>query len=412
MTAIYIAGVGMTAFGKQLDRSLKVLTESAVRDALSDAGADADHIQAAFFGNCVQGHMEGQDMIRGEIALRAMGIHSIPVVNVENACATASTALHLAASYVRSGTVDIALAIGAEKMYSEEKARMFSAFDGGWDVHEVENAKATLLQMGDGVDVPPGTTSDRPYSVFMDVYAAFSRLHMKTYGTTREALAAVSAKNHQHSVHNEKAQYRSPYTVEEVLAAPPISYPLTLPMCSPISDGAAAAVVCSAAGLARLNGGSERALRLLASTLRTGSDRAPDDFDRHISRRAADAAYQEAGLRPEQMSVAEVHDATATGEVIEVEALRLVQAGDGAFAAERGETAIGGRIPVNPSGGLECKGHPVGATGLGQVFELATQLRGEAGPRQVADPKYAIAQNGGGIIGVEESVSAVTILGR
>jgi len=374
MTDIYIAGVGMTQFGKQIDVSLKELTADAVNEALADAGCTADQLDAAFFGNCVQGHMEGQDMIRGEVALRSMGIQGIPIVNVENACATASTALHMAANYVKAGVADVVLAIGAEKMFSRDKERMFKAFDGGWDVHEVEHSTETLLKMGEGVEVPEGTTSDRPYSVFMDIYAA--------------------------------------YTVEEILAAPPITYPLTLPMCSPISDGAAAAIVCNAAGLERLNGDRARAVKLLASVLRTGSDRAPDDFDSHISRRAADEAYELAGVGPERMSVAEVHDATATGEVIEVEALRLVPPGEGARAAERGETALGGRIPVNPSGGLECKGHPVGATGLGQVYELVTQLRGEAGPRQVPDAEYAIAQNGGGIIGVEESVTAVTIMGR
>jgi acetyl-CoA acetyltransferase len=219
MTDIFVMGVGMTPFGKQFDKSLKMLCAEASSQAFSDAGCTAGDVEAIFFGNCVQGHMEGQDMIRGEIVARAMGISSVPVVNVENACATASTALHMAAAYVRSGAADVVLALGAEKMYSPDKALMFSAFDGAWDVHETESGRAQLLAMGNGVDVPEGTTSSQPYSVFMDVYAAMARAHMKTYGSTQAQIAAVSAKNHMHSTRNLLAQYRLPYTVESVLAS-------------------------------------------------------------------------------------------------------------------------------------------------------------------------------------------------
>ena len=412
MNEVYVAGVSMTPFGKQLHRSTKDLATEALRGALADAGAEQRQIQAVFYGNCVQGHMEGQDMVRGEIALREAGIEKIPVVNGENACATGSTAFHLAASYVLSGACDIALAIGVEKMFSRDKALMFSAFDGAWDVHGVARSRDLLLSIGDGVPVPPGSTSDKPYSVFMDVYAGLCRLHMKTYGTTQRQLAAVAAKNHQHSVHNPLSQYQRPYSVDEILGAPPIVYPLTLPMCSPISDGAAAAVVCNAAGLARLAGARGRARRVLASILQTGSERAPADYANHVTRLCAQRAWAQAGLGPEDVSVAEVHDATAMGEIIEVEALGLVPPGQGGPAAERGELSLGGRLPVNPSGGLESKGHPIGATGLGQIYELVTQLRGEAGPRQVEGARVALAQNGGGIIGVEEAVVAVTILGN
>lgn len=411
MTATFVAGVGMTSFGKYIDRSVKALSIEATDLALADAGCDAGQIEAIFFGNCVQGHMEGQDMIRGEIVTRAMKMQGIPVVNVENACATAATALHMAVAYVRSGAADIVLALGAEKMFSMDKARMFSAFDGAWDVHDTQESHASLVAMGDGVPVPPDSRSPQPYSVFMDVYAGMARAHMKTYGSTQAQIAAISAKNHGHSVHNPLAQYRRPYTVDEVLTAPAIVFPFTLPMCSPISDGAAAAVICNEAGLRHL-GGQARALRVMASVLRTGTDRDPFDYDRHVTRLAADRAYEQAGVGPADIDVAEVHDATAVGEAIELEALRIVAPGEGGIAAERGETAIGGRIPVNTSGGLECKGHPVGATGLGQIHELALQLRGEAGARQVDAARIGIAQNGGGVIGVEEAVVAVTILGR
>ena len=246
----------------------------------------------------------------------------------------------------------------------------------------------------------------------MDIYAAMSRAHMKTYGSTQEQIAAVSAKNHVHSVNNPLAQYRVPYTVDAVLAAAPIVFPLTLPMCSPISDGAAAAVICNAAGLRKLGAARDRSIRILASVLQTSSERSPYDYDRHVTRLAATRAYATAGVDPADVDVAEVHDATAMGEIIEIEALGLVPPGEGGLAAERGDTVIGGRIPVNTSGGLECKGHPIGATGLGQIYELVAQLRGEATGRQVDGARIAVAQNGGGVLGVEEAVVAVTILGR
>jgi len=356
--------------------------------------------------------MEGQDMIRGQVALRAMGFEGLPVVNVENACASASTAFQMAVAMVSGGGADIVLAVGAEKMFSEDKARTFGVFDGAWDVHDVAAGRERLLRMGEGVTPPPGTVSTKPYSVFMDIYAAFGRMHMREFGTTMAQFAAVSAKNHQHSVHNPLAQYQQAYSVEEILAAPAITYPLTLPMCSPVSDGGAAAIVCSEAGLARLAGRSSRAIRVLGWALQGGSDRAPEAFDRHLVREAARKVYEQAGIGPEDVSVAEVHDATAIGEVIQSEVLGLCPSGLGGVCAEQGETRIGGRIPINPSGGLESKGHPIGATGLGQIFELVTQLRGEAGPRQVDGARIAIAENGGGLVGIEEAAACVTLLGR
>jgi acetyl-CoA acyltransferase len=409
---IYIAGVGMTPFGRHPASSVKDLTRVAVLGALADAGCDLSQLQAAYFANATQGHMDGQHMIRGQLALRAMGLQGVPVVNVENACASASTALHLAVQHVRAGAADIVLAVGAEKMFSDDKARMFAAFDGAWDVHDTEASRARLLRMGEGIEPPAGTTSPRPYSVFMDIYAAMGRMHMREYGTTQREFAAVAAKNHGHSVHNPLAQYRDAYTIEQVLAAPPITYPVTLPMCSPVSDGAAAAIVCSEAGLKALKGSRSRAIRVLACALQTGSDRGTADFEHHLVRLASSRLYEQAGIGAQDVSVAEVHDATAIGEVLQSELLGLVPMGQGGPAAERGETTIGGRIPINPSGGLECKGHPIGATGLAQIFELVTQLRGEAGARQVQGARIALAENGGGLAGVEEAVACLTLLGR
>lgn len=409
---VYIAGVGMTPFGKHLETSVKQLTRAAVEDALADAGCDKSQLQGAFFGNSTQGHMEGQHMIRGQLALRAMGIDKVAVINVENACASASTAFHLAVNYVKAGAADIVLAVGAEKMFSTDKARTFSAFDGAWDVHDTENGKRRLLEMGEGIEPPEGSVSTKPYSVFMDIYASMGRMHMREYGTTQRQFAAVSAKNHGHSVHNPLAQYRQAYSIDEILGAPPITYPLTLPMCSPVSDGAAAAIVCSEAGLALLRGRRSRAIRVLATVLQTGSDRPATSLDRHLVRQGSLRAYEQAGVAPQDVSVAEVHDATAIGEIIQSEVLGLCEPGMGGVAAERGETTIGGRIPINPSGGLESKGHPIGATGLGQIYELVTQLRGETGARQVEGARIAIAENGGGLCGVEEAVASITILGR
>jgi acetyl-CoA acyltransferase len=409
---VFIAGVGMTRFGKHPDKSVKDLTAEAVRQVLADAGCDIGQIQAAFFGNSTQGHMEGQDMIRGELALRSIGLQSVPIVNVENACASASTAFHMALNYVKADAADIVLAVGAEKMFSDDRARSFSAFDGAWDVHDTEEGTRRLLDMGRGIEPPAGSKSTRPYSVFMDIYASMGRLHMREYGTTQRHFAAVSAKNHRHSVNNPLAQYREAYSVDEILRAAPITYPLTLPMCSPISDGAAAAIVCSERALAKLTNRRARPIRVLASVLQTGSDRPATAFDRHLVRLGSNKAYEQAAVGPKDISVAEVHDATAIGEVIQSEVLGLCEPGMGGPMAEQGQTSIGGRIPINPSGGLESKGHPIGATGLGQIHELVVQLRGEAGLRQVRDAQFALAENGGGLHGVEEAVACITILGR
>lgn len=412
MEDVFVVGVGMTPFGRMLDKSIKEMSAEAVGAALADAGLQADALDAVYFANATQGHMQGQHMIRGEIVMRSMGVGGIPVVNIENACASGSTALNLAMNHLRAGEGDVALALGAEKMFSTDRALMFAAFDSGWDVTGDAEIRQRLLALGEGVDVPEGSTSDKPYSVFMDVYAAFARFHMKRFGTTMRQLAAVSAKNHSHSVDNPYAQIRAPYSVDDVLGAPPITYPLTLPMCSPISDGAAATILATREGLRRFGIDPARAVRLLACVVQTGSDRQPDQVERHCTALAAKRAYEKAGVGPRDISVAEVHDATAMGEIIQIENLGFCDFGDGGPISERGETALGGRLPVNPSGGLESRGHPVGATGLAQVYELVGQLRGEAGSRQVPGARLALAENGGGLHGLEEAVACVTILGR
>ncbi len=412
MEQVFIAGVGMTPFGRHLDRSYKDLAHEAVNHALRDAGADKALIGEAYFASCVVGYLHGQHMIPGQVALRSMGFERIPVFNVEGACASASSAFHLAAQAIRAGSCDVALAVGVEKMNTDDKTKMFSAFDSAWDVETVEENHQHLLEMAEGVTPPENSQSDRPYSIFMDVYAAFCRQHMKTFGTTQRQIAAVAAKNHAHSQHNPLSQYQVSYTVDEVLAAPPITYPLTLPMCAPISDGAAAAILCNEAGLNRLSGSRNRAIKLLSSVVRSGAPRDAADYTRHVTCIAANDLYEKTGVGPDDVDVAEVHDATAIGELIQVENLSLVPFGEAGAAAERGTFSLGGDMPVNPSGGLESKGHPIGATGLGQVFELVTQLRGEAGPRQVEGARVALQENGGGIFGCEEATAVVSLFAK
>lgn len=412
MTDLYVVGVGMTAFGRLLERSVYDLVEEAVGLALKDAGASTSDVGAAYYGTLTNGQFQGQTAIPGPIAMRRIGIEGVPVFSVENACAAGSSAFNLATLALRAGQCDIALAVGAEKMNIPDKAKMFSAFDGGWDVATVEQNKETLLALGEGVEPPPGTMSERPYSVFMDVYAAMCRNHMLRYGTTQRQIAAVASKNHGHSVHNPLAQFQQPFSIEQVLASPPIAYPLTTLMCSPISDGAAAVLLCNAEGLKKLKGAGGRAVRILASVIQTGSSRSMDDRDKIVAHLAAKKAYELAGVAPSDVSVAEVHDASAIGEILNAESLMLVPFGEGGPAAERGDFTVGGKIPINPSGGLESKGHPIGATGLGQIHELVTQLRGEAGKRQVEGARVAIQENGGGLFGIEEAVVAVTILAK
>lgn len=411
MEDIYVIGVGMTPFGRHLDKDIKQMTREATKAALVDAGIRQEDLQAAFFGNTSQGHMEGQHMIRGQIALRAMGIGRIPVVNIENACASGSSAFVLACNHVRAGAGDVALAIGAEKMFTPDKQKMFSVFDSAWDLSRATDIREELMKLGRDVAVPEGSTSPRPYSVFMDVYAAFARSHMRTFGTTQRQLAAVSAKNHAHSVHNPLSQYQVSYSIDDVLTAPPITYPLTLPMCSPVSDGAAAVIVCNRSALKRLNIDASRAIRVLAAVVQSGSARNEEDVANHCTALAARRAYELAGVGPDDISVAEVHDATAMGKSSSLKTWASASSARGVIA-ERGDTRIGGRIPINPSGGLESKGHPVGATGLAQVHELVTQLRAEAGARQVEGARIALAENGGGLEGIEEAVACISILAR
>jgi acetyl-CoA acyltransferase len=398
----------MTRFGRRPGATVGSLAVAAALATLDDADTDAGTVDTAVFGNAFQGAIERQHSVRGQMALEQLGLGGIGVVNVENACAGASTALNVAVAQVGSGMADVALAVGAERMTGVPVDLVANGFEGCWDVSRKSESLALLDAMG-STATPESDVDENPdRSVFMDIYAAFAKHHMSRFGTTVRQLAAVASKNHAHSVHNPHAQYQRAFTVDEVLAARGVVWPFTTPMCSPLSDGAAAALVCSRAALRRFPGA--RPVRLRASVLMSGAARDADDLDRHVSRRAAQRAYELAGIGPEDIDVAEVHDATAFGEIQQTENLGMCKPGEGGVMAERGETSLSGSVPVNPSGGLESRGHPIGATGLAQIFELVTQLRGAAGNRQVRGARIAVAENGGGLLGVEEAAAAVTVL--
>jgi acetyl-CoA acyltransferase len=402
-TQVWVAGVGMTAFGVRPEASVKDLTRDAVTEALSDAGAELGDVEAAYFGNTCQGVLEGQVVVAGQMALRSMGFERIPVVNVENACATGATALHQAVLHVRSGAGDVVLAVGAEKLNIGDGQKSLSVFDGGVDVNDLAGVRSVLTELGG--EIPD---NGQPHSLFMDVYAALAQAHMDAFGTTQRQLALIAEKNHAHAVHNPLAHFRKEMSATEILAARPVAGPLTVPMCAPLTDGAAAVVVCNSAGLRRL--GARRPVRVLATVVRTGTVRPLSAWDRSVSRLAAQDAYEQAGVGPDDVSVAEVHDASAFGELLQTELLGFCEIGSGGKLAESGATRLGGLLPVNPSGGLESKGHPMGASGLAQIYELAHQLRGNCGVRQVPDARIALAENGGGWYGSEEAVAAITIL--
>jgi acetyl-CoA acyltransferase len=386
MRDVHVAGIGMTRFGKQPDRTLKDLTGDAVAAAVKDADRTVDDVQACYFGNAVAGSITGQEMLAGQFNLRPLGFGEIPMYNVENACASASTAFHLAWQSVAAGVHDVVLAVGAEKMTHPDKARSFAAIGGSVDIDVVPS------------DLPAGR------SFLMDMYAQAALDYMAQVGATRSDLARVVVKNQRHGSLNPSSQYGAELSVEDVLEARQIVWPFTLHMCSPISDGAAAALLVSG----EFRGDSGTRVSVLASVART----APADGDGSVTSLAAHAAYASAGLGPDDLDVVELHDAAASAELIIYEQLGLAEPGCGPALIRSGETALGGRLPVNTSGGLLARGHPIGATGLAQIAEAVLQLRGAADRRQVPDARVALTQNAGGWHDHDNVTSVIHILGR
>jgi acetyl-CoA acyltransferase len=409
MREVYVAGAAMTRFGKFPDTTIRALAEEAVNGALDDAGVTAADVGMVFFSNAVAGLLTNQEMIRGQVALRHTGLLGVPMVNVENACASASSAFYLACLAVGSGAAEVALAVGSEKLTHEDRSRSFAAIGTAVDQLQLAELRQWASSGSAGSPLPEqaeqaGQVGGGKRSFFMDIYAASSRAYMKSSGATREDFAQVAVKSHRHAALNPYAQYRTEVTVDDVLASREIAPPLTLLMCSPIGDGAAALVVCSP-GMARRLGAE---VRVRACSLVSGRDRGPGEPG--AVERAAEAAYEQAGLGPGDVDVVELHDAAAPAELITYEELGLCGEGEGPALLASGATTLGGKIPVNLSGGLLSKGHPIGATGCGQLVELANQLRGRCGQRQAVGARVALAQNGGGFLGTDAAAMVVTVL--
>jgi acetyl-CoA acetyltransferase len=384
------------------------MARDAVDLVLKDAGLEKGDIQAAYVSNTFWGMFAGQHSIRGEVMLWDLGMDRIPIVNCENACAGASTALYLGYTAIKAGMFDVVLALGSEKITHENKAMSLGAYATCMDV---ENFAAHLKMFEEvskqfTVKIPESQSAPgEGRSVFMDAYAMGARWHMSKFGSTQRQLAVICSKNHLHGSLNPLAQYQTTMSIEEVLADKPVAYPLTRAMCAPVGDGAAAAILCSEKYLKRLK--EKRPVRIRASVLGSGMHRDLDGPD--IGERLSKQAYDMAGLGPKDINLAELHDATSYGELHQVEAMGFCKLGEGGIFAESGATTLGGSLPINTSGGLECRGHPIGASGLAQIHEVVTQLRGEAGKRQVEGACIGLTENGGGNLGVEEASMTIHI---
>ncbi len=383
MTAALVAGVGMTRFGKFPDRSLGDLGREAVLAALDDAGMTGSQIQIAYAGHARTGRLHGRENGVGQLVLWEAGIRDIPITGVGNFCASGSSAFREAVFAVLTGLYDVALAVGVEKLSSRaERGRPLTS-----DGMELE---------GEFGFTPPA------------FFAMAAKAYMANTGATPEILAKVAVKNRKHAMQNPYAQYRDPITVEDVLSAPMIAEPFTRLSCCPTGDGAAAVVVVSEAAARRL--GQKRLIRVLATSLSSGGYRTGPLGWFDIDRRAARSAYDMAGIDPADIDVAEVHDAFTATEIIHYEDLLLCGHGDGPRMIADGETALGGRLPVSTSGGLLSKGHPLGATGIAQVHEITTQLRGEAGARQVDGARTGLTHCVGGFLDGDAASSCIHIL--
>lgn len=391
-----VAGVGMTPFGNHADKTLKELGLLAINQALEDAGINFSSVESVWAGTAGAPIIAGQVCINGQVVLQDMNENQIPIINVENACATASTAFQQAATMVELGLYDIVLAFGVEKLYYPDRQRIGEVFMGCTDRTDPGALNRYLGKEAD---------EKQRHSVFMDIYATIAEEYMKQSGATEEHFAQIVAKNSYHGSLNEYAQFREVVSVDEALNARNISGPLTLPMCSPIGDGAAAAVIVSPKMVDKL--GLQAPVFVRSSILASGSNMKdlPDLTSRTVLK-----AYEEADVGPEDLGLVELHDATAPAEMMYYESLGLCRPGEGPALVEDGATSLGGRIPVSVSGGLIRKGHPIGATGLAQIFELTKQLRNEAGERQVENARVGLAENGGGWLGGDAAAIAVTVL--
>ncbi|GAB3444586.1 thiolase family protein [Actinophytocola sediminis] len=390
MTSVVVSGVGMSPFGKFLDKSMKDLGRVAVDAALTDAGIEVKDVQAMFFANALAGLITGQECIRGEVVGYPLGLAGIPIHNVENACASGGNALHLAWLAVASGLYDTVLALGVEKANHEDRQRTFSAYAAGMDV---EQGFAT----GDG--------AGQERSPFVDRQARLAATLFDERGVTMAGLARVASRSLESARLNPFAHRRFGGSPQDVLDARVVVEPLTVLMSSPISDGAAAVVVTSRPVA------PARSVDILASRMATRPPADQPDAPNAVAASAL-AAYEQAGLGPRDMDLAEVHDASVAYELMAWTDIGLCEPGDEQRWAMDGVTAAGGALPVNRSGGLVGRGHALGASGLAQVHDVVRQLRGEAGELQLADPRRAVVQIGGGVVDWLTAASSVHVLGN
>lgn len=379
MSSVSVIGVGMIPFGKYQERTLIDMASEAAYLALRDAGIKPAQVDVCYFANAFAGRLFG-DITIGQNVLWEVGINRIPVINVENACTSGSTAFYLAFNSIAAGQAELALVVGAEKLYVPELGLLNSG-ETEWET-----------QLG---------------QVVSTMFAMRAIRHMMEFGTTIEQLAQVAVKNRRHGQLNPFAQFREPITVEEVLASPMIVEPFTRLQCCPNADGAAAAVLCSPKLVGRLG----RGVNVEAAILCSGSYESPQDLARwETDYRAAKLAYEKAGIGPQDLDLVECHDAFTIAEILHYEALGLCPVGEGGKLVEEDQTALGGRIPVNISGGLLSRGHPLGATGVAQIAEIVTHLRNEAGPRQVSGAKVGLAHCMGGDKAADTKSCTVIIL--
>lgn len=384
MREAYVLGVSMTRFGKYLDRTLQDLAYEPIWKAIGESRVEPRSIDIAFVGNAYAGLITGQESMRGQVVLREAGVVGIPIVNVENACASGSTAFYLAHRAVASGQADLALAVGVEKLFCGDTGMSLKALSTSSDL-DVEGRMGML---------------------FAGIYSMRVRSHMEKYGITPEQLAMTAVKNHDHGALNPHSQYRNRVTVEEVLNSRMIADPITLFMTCPLGDGGAALLV-GTKEMAMAMG--KRPVKIGSSVL--GSFDFTTEKDPTIVARVSAKAYQEAGVTPGDIQVAEIHDAVAPIELYLYEELGFCGPGESGRMIDERETWYDGKTPVNTSGGLTAKGHPAGATGLAQVAEIVWQMRGEAGDRQINPaPSVGLVENGGGNVAGETAVVAVHIL--
>ena len=412
---VFVVGASCSSFGNHAGKSFSTLARETYLEALDDCEvptSDANLIEQAWFGNVGMGQW-GQGGIRGQVcftSLVAEGIfpERVPIVNVEAGCATASMAFHGAWKDILSGQAQVSLAIGVEKLVSPiDPTRASAIFNTAIDQLEPWRWHDYYSRAG----VEAGKTFDlgMDRSIFMDTYAMQAAWHMKRYGTTQHQIAVGASKNHHHGSLNPKAQYRFEVSLEQVLADRVISHPLTRSMCAPIGDGAAAAIICSEGALRNFSPRAQaRAVRVRTSQLSGGKYRRLDEPG--LSMVAAQKAYAATGLSPADIDLIELHDACSFSELFQLEMMGFCPIGTAGPLVESGATMLGGRLPVNVSGGLVSKGHPIGATGLSMIYEICTQLRGEAGERQVKRAQIGLIENGGGVMGFDEAACAITVL--